>query len=571
MCGKRTGKMKRLIGVILFNVLLSTSLFAASVEISFDPVRPVVNESFNIIFTISTSQQNSKEPYISFELSRGEVKGKQLAGTTTNATVINGRFQLSKSYKYVYEVITDRSGTLILRNIEVDIDGQVIKPSPKKAKVFNKRQQPSSFFLQAETSRSSGFVGEGIDLRYYLYARSPVSPMEIEIFPKLKGFIKRFHMPNNSSETVEVDGVIYRRTVQYSARIYPEKVGKLRVDPLKLKVQYSDNNRNNFGQFGFAFGRRRTKSIRSKPIEIDVQPVPTENLPGTFTGLIGKHDFKFSINKTKFLVNEVLELKLVVEGPGALENLDIPQLITHPQIEGFDIKNELNEIGTSSASKTFEFTYLPRGNVELPEKKINFYYYDRSQGGFVPIEIVIPAISVKGGGQVNVNNTGGNKAAAGSSYTQPDMNEKRPQAPIIYNLLAPDFTEKDDSRALNPIKLGIVFCVLAILALVISMFKGFKLFKKYPDGVKESFQEVLNQGLNFATISRFIRQVSVDQPVHRPLKEQIQGLKISDDAKNYFVQCVAQTEVKNYGRNRNKNKVKIERKYFKEALKQVEI
>lgn len=563
--------MKKLLAIIILNLGIATSAFAASVEVSFDPIRPVVNESFNINFVVSTSQSNSKEPYISFELSRGEVKSKSLAGVTTNATVINGRFQLSKSYRYAYEVITDRPGTLTLKNIEVDVDGEIIKPGNKIVKIFNKRQQPTSFFLQAEASRSTAYVGEGIDLRYYLYARAPVSPLEIEIFPKLKGFIKRFHMPNNSSETVEVDGVIYRRTIQYSARIYPEKVGKLEIDPLKLKVQYSDNDRTGFGQFGFAFGRRRTKSIRSNPIEINVDTVPVKDLPGTFTGLVGQHSFKFSINKTKFLVNEVLELKLTIEGPGALENLDIPQLISHPQIESFDIKNELSEIGKSRASKTFEFTYLPRGNVELPEKKITFYYYDRDKANFEGVDIVIPAISVKGGGQVNVNNTGGNKIAESKEpyLAIPKLTEKLPPAPV--NLLAPDFSENDRSRQVGPIQAAIVACLLLILALSVSMLKGFKLFRKYPDGVKEAFQAVLKDGLSFATISRFIRHVAIDQPVHRPLNEQIQALNISDDAKSYFVQCVAQTEAKNYGRNRNKNKVKLERKYFKEALKQVEL
>jgi hypothetical protein len=555
---------------LVVSMVMSISAYAASVEITFDPVRPVVNESFNIIFNVATGQANQKEPYISFELSRGEVKSKKLAGTTTNATVINGRFQLSKSYRYEYEVIADRSGTLTLKNIEVDVDGEIVKPGNKTVKVFSKRQQPASFFLQAEVDRSTAYIGEGIDLRYYLYTRTPVSPLEIEIFPKLKGFIKRFHMPDNSSETVEVDGVIYRRTIQYSARLYPEKVGKLRIDPLKLKVQYSDTRRNGMGSFGFAFGRRRNKSLRSKPIVVNVENVPATNVPSNFTGLVGEHNFKFEINKTKFLVNEVLEMKLVVEGPGALENMDVPQLINHPQIEKFDIKGELQEIGKSRASKTFEFTYLPRGNVEIPEKKVDFYYYDRNKASFESKSIIIPAITVKGGGQLNTNTSNDNQ---GQTNTNTDYNSNQPKAlpEIDMKLLAPDFTEKDEPQFLGNIRIAIIVLVLAIIGLAISMMKGIKLFRKYPAGVKEAFQAILNTGLNFGTISRFIREVAVDQPVHKPLKEQIQALNISDDAKSYFTQCVAQSEVKNYGRNRKKNKIKIERKYFKEALKQVEL
>ena len=159
---KNLKKLSHLVFIFIFLATWNFEALAASVEITFDPVRPVINESFNIIFNVSTGQGNQKEPYISFELSRGEVKSKKLAGTTTNATVLNGRFQLSKSYRYVYEVISDRSGTLRIKNIEVDVDGETLRPSNKTVKIFSKRQQPAAFFLQAEVSKNNAYVGGGL-------------------------------------------------------------------------------------------------------------------------------------------------------------------------------------------------------------------------------------------------------------------------------------------------------------------------------------------------------------------------------------------------------------------------
>lgn len=564
--------------ILLFiGLWFGQTVYAASVEITFDPVRPVVNEPFNIIFTITTSQNDNKEPYINFELSRGEVKSKVLASRSSNATVINGRFQLTKSYRYEYEVMTDRSGVLMVRNIEVDMDGNIVKPSNKTVKIYSKRQTPTSFFLQAEVSQESAFVGEGIDLRYYLYSRIPVSPLEIEIFPKLKGFIKRFHMPDNRTETVEIDGVIYRRSVQYSARIYPEKIGDLRIDPLKLKVQYSDRRNKNFGQFGFAFGKRRNKSLRSKPIIVKVDPVPAENVPKTFTGLIGYHEFKFSINKSKFLVNEVIEMKLVVDGPGALEKLDIPQLISHPEIENFDIKSELNEVSKSRSTKTFEFTYLPRDEVELPEKTVQLHYYDRKTGSFKYGEIKIPAISVKGGAVQSKSSTNTGSANAVTETPFEDNNKGSSLFPKLTHhrkFVTPAFNENDESELINFPRLLIILFAIIILVQIGWMLRGVKLFRKYPLEVSRAYAKVRSEGVSFTTLSSFIRSITGltrGDSIHLPLSEQIQHLEISDAAKNYLTQCVVESANIKYARNRNKNKLKLESKYFKEALKLVEI
>ena len=70
-------------------------------------------------------------------------------------------------------------------------------------------------------SKTQAYIGEGIDVRYYLYSRAPVVQTEFKSFPKLNGFIKRYHKIADREEAVEYEGIVYRRSLKYSARVYP--------------------------------------------------------------------------------------------------------------------------------------------------------------------------------------------------------------------------------------------------------------------------------------------------------------------------------------------------------------
>ena len=93
---------------------------------------------------------------------------------------------------------------------------------------------------------------------------------------------------------------------------------------MKISVQIIENDYNS----GFGFGNQRfkNKDLSSPMVEIEVLPLPTEGVPSSFTGLVGEHEFNLSVPKTKYLVNEPIEIKLEVKGKGALENLDAPAI-----------------------------------------------------------------------------------------------------------------------------------------------------------------------------------------------------------------------------------------------------
>ena len=162
------------------------------------------------------------------------------------------------------------------------------------------------------------YLGEGITVRYFLYSKVPVNSVDIKKYPKLNNFLKRFLQEQERSERVSVDGQLYLRTQIYAAKLFPEKPGEVKIDPLELSASYPVvRSGDPFGTFGLN-RNFKTKTIASETVKLQVLPLP-QPVPENFTGLVGKHDFNLQFGQTKMIVNEPLEVKLTVAGGGALE------------------------------------------------------------------------------------------------------------------------------------------------------------------------------------------------------------------------------------------------------------
>ena len=90
----------------------------------------------------------------------------------------------------------------------------------------------------AQASKEKVYLGEGIDVHYYLYAKAPIVSSELREYPKLNNFIKRFvDVSSATVDRVNHAGEIYNRHPIYAARVYPEKVGKLQLDSVKMRIR----------------------------------------------------------------------------------------------------------------------------------------------------------------------------------------------------------------------------------------------------------------------------------------------------------------------------------------------
>lgn len=384
--------MKSLLMVIL--TLFSGLLFSSDIDVTVEPKHPLVGEPFRLIITVPVV--GNDEPYISFDPGKAEVLSKDNRGVSINTTVINGRVTTKKEISYEYEMSAERAGNIRISNIKVEMGGKTVRLNDVNVTVVTEPVKSKPLFALAVISKKQVFVGEALDVDYYIYSKVPVTAYEIESFPKLNKAIKRVYTLKDNIETVNYNGEVYRRSVKFAARIFPEKDGKLIIDPIKFKVQYTEGVANPYSAFGLVLGQQRVRSVLSEKIEVEVLPLPSENLPPNFTGLVGHHEFKLDVSKTKFLANEPIEAKLEVTGPGALETYEGPKLYDHQNLEKFDTKSELVEIDRNSHKKIYNYTYLGRGAVKVPSSTIELSYFDPEEKVYKTKKINLPGIEVSG-------------------------------------------------------------------------------------------------------------------------------------------------------------------------------
>jgi hypothetical protein len=217
--------------ILAFISVLFTLSLSANLSVIVSPTNPVAGESFEVYFTITTME--SGDPFVSFDPYGLEVIGRRQE-VAVQTQFINGKISTQRKVKLVYEMVSDKARTARLSNIKAEIASKVFEHKNVSIKITKTRTEAKAIFVQAEVDNVAPYIGQGVDVKYYLYTRAALHSTEIKQFPKLNGFIKRFHTVNNNGETVRVGNKLYKKILQYSARLYPMKSGTLKIDALRL-------------------------------------------------------------------------------------------------------------------------------------------------------------------------------------------------------------------------------------------------------------------------------------------------------------------------------------------------
>ena len=563
--------------VMLFILaIFSLGTFAQDVEVVIEPKEPVINENFFVTFKIKTS--GSEEPYISFTPYGASVLGKRSQGLSISTVVINGKFTTTKEQAVVYELLAERSGQVYLRNVKVEMSGKTIPVSEVRVNVLNEPRRIPDAFIEAEASKTKVYLGEGLDVNYYLYFKTSISANDVKEFPKLNKFIKRFHHINAPVETVQYKGQVLKRILAYSARLYAEKTGTAVLDPMTISVQMVEND---YSGFGFGSQRYKNKDLSSSRIEVEVLPLPSENVPSTFTGLIGEHEFNLSVPKSKYLVNEPIEIKLEVKGKGAVENFDAPVIYADNNLEQFDTKSEVTELGMQAAKKVFEYTLLARGPVQIPAREMAFAYFEPASGKYIEKKVSVPALEVSG---VAAATTGGGEVK--NETTSPAISEESSFLNSLFKDKKAVSIEKNPIGLVGPSLIGqgkwfnrgflVLNTTLGLLLVIVGI--QWALASRANRGpsnlsqlIKRDIASMKKKGLNYSELYRVL--VALDKTNKMAgggisIINVINESQLSNEAKNYFKNALNFTEGGAFAESkRNGQNVVFEKKHFNELMK----
>ncbi|MEO6902501.1 MAG: BatD family protein [Bacteroidia bacterium] len=400
--------MKKNFTILLFIICFSlfSSGEAQTLVAEASKSRVAVGEPFQISFSLNTSGTNLKIAHLNeFDIFQGPYN-------SSSTSVING--SVSQSYTLTYVVGAKKEGKLNIGPATVTVNGVTIQSNILIIDVTkggtnnnnNNNNTPSSannqnttsekpagdnVYITTQVNKRKAYIGEEITVLYKIYTRVDITQFAVSKIPSVDGCYVQDGKISNAQVTENIDGVNYITGEIKKSYIIPQRTGKIIIDPLEAECvsrqQSNKRPRDIFEQF-FGGGYEEVKySIKSKPVTIDVLPLPEENKPADFTGTVGNYSLKASLSRNDLKTNDATNLTVVISGKGNIKLIE-PLKINFPEeFETYDPKTSENISSDNgiSGSKTFDYLIIPRHEGKYKIDKINFSYFDPEKKQYVTI------------------------------------------------------------------------------------------------------------------------------------------------------------------------------------------
>lgn len=374
----------KLLTSILFLAFALPSFAQVKFEAEVSKDKLGINERLRVDFKMNEDGDNFNPPNFSgFEVVGGP-------NQAVSNSWINGKRSYSKTYSYFLQ--PTKRGKFTIAQAEITIEGETYKTVPITVEVTAaventeeaqiNRIADENIHLVAEVSNANPFLNEAITVSYKLYVSPTTSVSNFREIdnPKYRDFWSQM-IDNQPSQvqTGEYQGEQYRYVVLRKVVLYPQKSGKLEIEPLTLSVAVDVPT----GKRDFFGGRLYTtvnKTVAAGKRTIDVKMLPQDGKPADFTGAVGRGlRFDVSASKNNLKTSESLDLTVEVRGTGNLKLFNLPQLTLPDALEVYEPQHSENIRTTGSGmngSISDTYTVVPNRAGEYTIDPISFTYFD---------------------------------------------------------------------------------------------------------------------------------------------------------------------------------------------------
>lgn len=351
--------------------LLSTSLCWAQRDKpefrAFADAKQVLEGSFfEVTFALSNAEgTNFRAP--SFGNAFTLVSGPSRSASTT---IINGRMSSEMSFSYALQA--KKTGTFTFGPATVEVNGKQLRSNSVTVEVVknenvgknNRAQKGEDLFVKATLNAREAYLGQQVRLDYKVYTRVDLENFNFVEESDYVGFyVEEIQHPDSHMEEEIVNGVRYNTRVLRSIALYPQKEGKLTIDPATLQVAVVAGGSAD-PLTGLTFGAEiRRVPLRTEAITLQVKPLPP-NAPASFSGGVGIFNMNSVINRTEVTTDDALTLRLTLTGDGDMKRVRPPLLNLGEAFEVYDpkvIAEEASETaGLRVSRKSIEYLIMPK-------------------------------------------------------------------------------------------------------------------------------------------------------------------------------------------------------------------
>ncbi|MEN7972313.1 MAG: BatD family protein [Verrucomicrobiota bacterium] len=381
--GSVAANLKPLVAVL--GIFLCTGAFAADVRMSIEPqLISLLDRAVLKIEFIDTKGDAVDIPNI-------EGLRIQYQGQSSETRIVNMKRTSKIIHNYV--VTPTKVGDFTIGPVtckykggqkEVSAQLRVIKPEDDK----EAQQISKIMFSRISTEREKPYVHEPFNLNMKVYIRDGV---QTDGNFSLRGGIPETGMEGElqweitAKEREERNGVIFNvYTLGTSARTLTAGIFTFRPE-VQLNVVVPRQKRRPYGFndpfFGDFFGRQETRPIvlDCNTLEVEVQPVPIERRPDTFTGGVGTFDFDVSIGPEQVKAGEPITVKMKISGKGNINQITPPTIKANHNLKLY----EAHTLPSKNPNEVlFEQVVIPTSDSVTNIPAITFSYFNTQTADF---------------------------------------------------------------------------------------------------------------------------------------------------------------------------------------------
>ncbi len=288
----------------------------------------------------------------------------------------------------VYKLRTRRiDDKIVIKPPVIAIGDERVSPKPITIKVVKKGEAPKqerkvrddSVYVETTLSlERQPYVGEQIVLQYDLFINSrkveaqPQPPSE----PSLDAFwIEELNdRTMGSRQLIRAGSTFLDKILLRRYAIYPLQAGEAVIDAMTVPVVTG----------GFMRSREQIE-VKSKPITLDVQPLPPGAPDDFYDGNVGAWDFLVTSDALRTRVGRAVTIRLSAKGTGQVGRIKLPEIaeVKGARIGDSEQSTEQNiRNGKVVGEKLVSYAITPteEGVLEIPA--LSFTYFDPNAGEY---------------------------------------------------------------------------------------------------------------------------------------------------------------------------------------------
>jgi hypothetical protein len=323
------------------------------------------------------------------------------AGRSQNISYVNGQMSSSVSFNYV--LTPKKAGKFTIGPAQIVLDGKTYQTNPIEITVLAEAEPPPSaatsskgkpeepshisgkdLFVETVVDKKKAYVNEQVTLtlRFYQGVRLFNNPEYTP--PSVTGFWAEDLPPKRQYSQV-INGRQYY-VQELRTAIFPTSTGKLTIGPAQLKCTVEDvkrfMNQDPFAMFDrdlfSLFRQGKPVVLKSKPIEIEVLPLPEMGKPADFSGTVGNYKLNVQADKNQVEVGQPVTLKTKISGIGNIKSVGEPAMANLPDFRSYSSGSSENVSKDNyqvQGVKTYEQVLIPKraGKYTIPPVEFTFF------------------------------------------------------------------------------------------------------------------------------------------------------------------------------------------------------